>query len=181
MPFFIGILPPLHITNEISSFRQRWSYQEISPPHITIKAQGGLTEEKSWLSKIERVCHDFPAFNLKLGSPATFGSNVLFSNVLSNEIVSLHLLLIDAIKPTLEEQETYFEATDFIPHLTLAKKAGIPANNDFLQMKQDAHENLGGFEPFKVHSVHLFCLNENEVYKPVLELPLRPLHRSVIY
>ncbi|WP_394173887.1 2'-5' RNA ligase family protein [Guptibacillus hwajinpoensis] len=181
MPFFIGILPPLHITNEISSFRKRWSYQEISPPHITIKAQGGLTEEKSWLPKIEKVCHDFPAFDLKLGAPATFGSKVLFSSVLSKEIVSLHLLLVDAIKPTVEEQKTYFEATDFIPHLTLAKQAGIHANNQFGHMKQDADEKLGGFEPFRVHSIHLFCLNENEIYKPVLELPLRPLNKNVIY
>ncbi|MBN8207813.1 2'-5' RNA ligase family protein [Bacillus sp. NTK071] len=181
MPFFIGILPPLLITNEISSFRKRWEYQEISPPHITIKAQGGLTEEKSWLPKIESVCYDFPAFDLKLGAPATFGSTVLFSSVLSKEIITLHLLLVDAIKPTLDEQKNYYEATDFIPHLTIAKGEGIPNDDNFLQMKNDAHEKLVGFEPFKVHSIHLFSLNENEIYKPVLEIPLRPPHKNAIY
>ncbi|TKD71323.1 2'-5' RNA ligase family protein [Pseudalkalibacillus hwajinpoensis] len=181
MPFFIGILPPLLITNEISSFRKRWNYQEISPPHITIKAQGGLTEDKSWLPKIENVCHDFPAFDLKLGAPATFGSTVLFSSVISKEIITLHHLLLDAIKPTLEDQKAYFEATDFIPHLTVAKKDGIPSDENFLQMRNDSNEKLVGFEPFKVHSIHVFSLNDNEVYTPVLEVPLRPFHKNAIH
>ena len=178
MSFFIGILPPLSVTNEIDIFRKKWNYTGNSIPHIKVKAQSGLTDSERWIPKIKAICHTFPAFDLKLGPPAAFGSNILFTSVLSKEVITLHLLLVDAIKPTYDEQKSYFEVTDYIPHLTLAEKSDSLNESEFVEMKRDAFDSLMNFDPFTVQSIHLFSLNNSRSYTPVLELPLRPL-RSV--
>ncbi len=177
MSFFIGILPPLSVTNEINIFRKKWNYTGNSIPHIKVKAQSGLTDSLAWIPKIKTICHTFPAFDLKLGPPAAFGSNILFTSVLSKELITLHLLLVDAIKPTREEQKAYFEVTDYIPHLTLTEKSNILNEAEFVEMKRDAYETLMNFEDFTVHSIHLFSLKHGRSYTPVLELPLRPIRR----
>ncbi|MFK3958930.1 2'-5' RNA ligase family protein [Guptibacillus hwajinpoensis] len=177
MPFFIAVLPPHQIIERIHSFRKKWDYHEPSPPHITVKAQSGLTATDDWVEKIERICRNFPAFELKLGAPATFGSNVLFSSVLSKEIISLHLLLIDAIKPSLQEQKMYYEVTDFIPHLTITQQHDPIDPIQFNKIKLDAEQTLDEFEPFLVQSIHIFSMNASKTYTPVLELPLRPVNK----
>ena len=179
MPFFIAVLPPLQIMDQIQSFRNQWDYTESSPPHITVKASSGLTATEDWVPKIEQICRGFPAFELKLGAPATFGSTVLFNTVLCKEIITLHLLFVDAIKPSLQEQKKHYEVTDFIPHLTIVQKNSQMTDDQFLNIKRDADYILDEFEPFIVPSVHIFSMNKSHTYTPVLELPLRPLKKRI--
>ncbi len=177
MPFFVAVLPPPHVMNQIQSFRQKWGYSEASPPHVTVKAPSGLTATEDWVPKIEQICRGFPAFELKLGAPATFGSTVLFNTVLCKEIITLHLLLVDAIKPSIQEQKKHYEVTDFIPHLTIVQKNSQMTDDQFLNIKRDAEHTLDEYEPFIVPSVHIFSMNMSHTYTPVLELPLRPLKK----
>jgi 2'-5' RNA ligase len=177
MPFFIAVLPPPQVMKQIQSFRQKWDYTETSPPHITVKASSGLTATEDWVPKIEQICRGFPAFELKLGAPATFGTSVLFNTVLCKEIITLHLLFVDAIKPSLQEQKQHYEVTDFIPHLTIVQKNKQMTNDQFFNIKQDAEHTLDEFKPFIVPSVHIFSMNKSHTYTPVLELPLRPFKK----
>ncbi|WP_226657752.1 2'-5' RNA ligase family protein [Pseudalkalibacillus hwajinpoensis] len=179
MPFFIAVLPPPQILNQIQSFRKKWDYTDSSPPHIKVKASSGLTATDDWIPKIEQICRDFPAFEIKLGAPATFGSTVLFNTVLCKEIITLHLLFVDAINPSLQEQKKHYEVTDFIPHLTIAQKTNHMTNDQFKKMKQDADHRLDEFAPFFVPSVHIFSMKSSTTYTPVLELPLRPLNKRL--
>lgn len=177
MPFFVAVLPPPQVINQIQSFRQKWHYNETSPPHIKVKSSSGLTATEDWIPKIEQICRDFPTFEINLGATATFGSNVLFNTVLCKEIISLHLLLVDAIKPSLQDQKKHYEVTDFIPHLTIVQKNFQMTDDQFFNIKQDAEHTLDDYEPFIVPSLHIFSMNLSHTYTPVLELPLRPLNK----
>ncbi len=57
MKYFIGIVPMAEYKSKVSAFRSRWgnnNTDEVVEPHITLKAQGGLTKDLKWLSKVKR-------------------------------------------------------------------------------------------------------------------------------
>lgn len=173
MRYFVGIVPPTSVIKDIDSFQAKWGYKSSSPPHITVKAQSGLASNKRWIAKIEKVCNDFPEFYVKLGAPATFGNEVLFLSVLTKEIITMHLRLVDAISPTVEEQKRYYEVTDFIPHLTLVQRPEVNEDTNFEEMKKEADKLFSSFKPFKVSKLTIFKQENNESYEPFLDLPLR--------
>ena len=71
--YFIGIVPPNDYLVRIEEFQSRWIKQSGVEPHITLKAQGGLTPDKKWIDQIKKVCKDFKPFQLSLGAPKYFG------------------------------------------------------------------------------------------------------------
>lgn len=77
MHFFIGIVPPEDYKEQISVFRNKWAkafrnrwdnngFRDPVEPHITVKAQSGLTEDMNWLEKVRETCSSFPIFQLTL-------------------------------------------------------------------------------------------------------------------
>jgi hypothetical protein len=44
--YFIGIVPPEEYMKRIECFQRRWMNYLGVEPHITLKAQGGLTSDK---------------------------------------------------------------------------------------------------------------------------------------
>lgn len=65
MQYFIGIVPPDEVKSRIIKFQTRWennSLLQVVEPHITVKAQGGLTSDKNWVSTVEKICKDIPSF-----------------------------------------------------------------------------------------------------------------------
>lgn len=124
MQYFIGIIPPDEYKAQIVSFCNRWGsnrLQEIVEPHITVKAQGGLTEDMVWLERIGNACLSVPGFQLSLTEPAMFGTSVVFLGVRSKEIYELHKLLVDTASPSPELIKRYFELDHFHPHLTMGQ------------------------------------------------------------
>lgn len=71
MQYFIGIVPPDEYLERIVSFQKRWSSNglpDVVEPHVTVKAQSGLTLDMAWLEN----------------SPFDFGSNVLGDESIRN-------------------------------------------------------------------------------------------------
>ncbi|BFT72421.1 2'-5' RNA ligase family protein [Paenibacillus sp. P36] len=112
MQYFIGIVPPDDYKEQISSFRNQWAsnrLRDVVEPHITVKAQGGLTEDMRWLENVRLTCSLFQSFKLTLSEPATFGTAVTFLSVETNKIYDLHNRLVESVSPTPDLIKRYLE------------------------------------------------------------------------
>ncbi|WP_246944748.1 2'-5' RNA ligase family protein [Bacillus pinisoli] len=75
MQYFIGIVPSEEYKEKIEEVQLSLKNNllpDIVEPHITIKAQGGLTADKEWLKEVQRICTETSPFNLKIDKPAFF-------------------------------------------------------------------------------------------------------------
>ncbi|WP_369793253.1 2'-5' RNA ligase family protein [Halobacillus sp. BBL2006] len=124
MKYFIGIVPAEDYKIKVIEFQKKWKNHwitDVVEPHITLKAQGGLTADKEWLNKVEEVCHDFKPFQIQLDKPMFFGEEVLYLSANSEELYKLHRDMVREISPSKELVQSYFELDDFVPHMTLGK------------------------------------------------------------
>jgi 2'-5' RNA ligase len=141
MQYFIGIVPPEDYLQRVVTFQKRWTTNrlpEIVEPHITIKAQDGLTEDINWLPKFKEICTSFPQFELSLAAPSSFGQAVVYLGVESNPIFELHRLLVHAVSPSAEEIEKNRELDHYVPHLTLGQTFWGMTPSELTHMKSDA-------------------------------------------
>ena len=88
--YFIGIVPPKEYLERIVHFQSNWIKQSGVEPHITLKAQGGLTPDKKWIGKVQKVCDTFKPFQVSLDKPKFFGDNILYLSVNSSYLHKLH-------------------------------------------------------------------------------------------
>jgi hypothetical protein len=54
MQYFVGVVPPEEYLKRVVAFQKRWTTNrlpEVVEPHMTVKAQDGLTEDMNWLNK----------------------------------------------------------------------------------------------------------------------------------
>jgi hypothetical protein len=63
--YFIGIVPPEEYLKRIENFQRKGINNLGVEPHITLKAQGGLTPDKKWIDKL-KVCKNFKLFQISL-------------------------------------------------------------------------------------------------------------------
>jgi 2'-5' RNA ligase len=66
MYFFIGVTPPEDIRQRIVRFQTAFACNLIAEPHITIKAQSGLTDDRAWLKPVENFLHQQTSFRVAL-------------------------------------------------------------------------------------------------------------------
>lgn len=173
MPYFIAVMPPTDYAGRITEFASRWGYHPDWPPHITIKAQGGLTEDRAWLDAVAKACCSFQPFPVSLAEPAMFGESVLFLQVQSRAIGELHKTLVDTVNPTLEERARYFEDERFLPHLTLGQVEQELTKEQLAEMREYVAVDLTPYATFMVDKLRVFQLDVKGVYQPLLDLPLR--------
>ncbi|KQX51234.1 MULTISPECIES: 2'-5' RNA ligase family protein [unclassified Paenibacillus] len=169
MQYFIGIVPPDEYKEQIAAFRNRWvsnRLKDVVEPHITVKAQGGLTEDTRWLDNVREICTSIKSFRLSMSGPATFGSAVIFLGVESEEIYVLHKLLVDKVSPSPELIDRYFELGRFHPHLTLGQTYWGMNENEIAEMKLAAIHDLAPFPTFQVNYVRIYKEIEQNKYEP---------------
>ena len=174
MQYFIGISPPADYTNQVSQFRKQWPdnwIDEIVEPHITLKAQGGLTPDESWLENVRKACEKTNPFEATVGGTAFFGEEILYLQVESQGLKTLHERLVEVIEPTDEMIAQYFELDQFIPHLTLAKTSYGLSARQLKEMAQHADEELDSYQ-FEVDSIRIYRENGNGVYRKYMGIPL---------
>jgi 2'-5' RNA ligase len=163
--YFIGIVPPGEYVERVERFQRKWIRQSGVEPHITLKAQGGLTPDKKWLGNVKRVCENISPFQVSLGKPKYFGNNILYLSVDSAELHTLHQKIVKEISPSHELIKRYFELDDFVPHLTLGKEhyggnISTPLSKDGLtEMERAAEEELTPYPAFKVDFVRVYELD----------------------
>lgn len=175
MQYFIGIVPPDDYKEKTASFRDRWASNRLRyvvEPHITVKAQSGLTEDMIWLENIKIKCSSFKSFQLTLSEPATFGTAVAFLSVESKEIYDLHKLLVETVSPSAELIERYLELDRYHPHLTLGQTYWGMTETEIKEMKIAARDDLAPFPTFDVNHVRVYREVETNVYVPFEDIPL---------
>ncbi|XXM72476.1 2'-5' RNA ligase family protein [Lysinibacillus sphaericus] len=177
--YFIGIVPPGEYVERVERFQQKWISQSGVEPHITLKAQGGLTPDKKWIENVKRVCGNVRPFQVSLGQPKYFGDNILFLSVESAELHTLHQKIVKEISPSDELIKKYFELDDFVPHLTLGKEQyggniSSPLTKDGLRkMERAAEKELSPYPAFMVDFIRVYELNiVKRRYETFLDIPL---------
>ncbi|MFP3472788.1 2'-5' RNA ligase family protein, partial [Micrococcus sp. SIMBA_144] len=78
-------------------------------PHITLKAQGGLTEDLEWVSRIKKVCSEIEPFRIQLEEAMFFGEEILYLSAQSEDLHKLHEKIVHSVEPSKELIEKYFE------------------------------------------------------------------------
>lgn len=179
MEYFIGIVPTEDYLTKIVQFQSKWVRQLGVEPHITLKAQGGLTPDKKWIDKVQRVCENNKPFQVTLGKPRYFGDNILYLSVNSNELHQLHHKIVQVISPSEELIKQYFELDAFVPHLTLAKEQyggnispGL-SKHELKKVERLADIELSPYPKFEVNFVRVYELNyEKQRYEKYLDITL---------
>jgi 2'-5' RNA ligase len=173
--YFIGIVPPDEYKEQIATFRNRWAsnrLKDVVEPHITVKAQSGLTEDMNWLENVRETCSSVQSFQLSLSEPATFETAVTFLNVESKDIYVLHKRLVDTVAPSPELIKRYLELDRFHPHLTLGQTYWGMKESEIEEMKLAARNALAPFPTFDVTYVRVYKEIEPNKYKPFEDIQL---------
>lgn len=177
--YFIGIVPPKAYNERIEQFQRKWISKSGVEPHITLKAQGGLTPDKEWIENVKRICGNVSPFQVFLGKPKYFGDTILYLSVDSDELHILHQKIVKGISPSDELIKRYFELDDFVPHLTLGKEqygeniSPLLSKDVLNEMERTAIEELTPYPAFKVDFIRVYELNtEKRRYEMFLDIPL---------
>lgn len=171
--YFIGITPPHDYLTKVEHFQRKWINFLGVEPHITLKAQGGLTSDKKWIEKVENVCKRIQPFMLTLSKPHYFGANILYLSVTCDQLFPLHEAIVKAISPPEELIKHYFELDDYVGHLTLGKEQYGISKSALKDMELLAEKELSPYPTFKVKSIRIYELKLNSKrYEPYVDLPL---------
>lgn len=171
--YFIGIVPPQEYLERIELFQRKWLDSLIVEPHITLKAQGGLTPDKKWIEQVEKVCLTIKPFQITLGNPTYFGDNILYLSVDSNYLQHVHQKIVKEISPSAELIKKYFELDDFVGHLTLAKEQYGLSKQDLNDMEELVADELTPYPTFDVTFIRIYELNiEKHQYEKFIDIPL---------
>lgn len=175
MQFFIGIVPLDEYKKKLIDFQHKWKNNRITDvvePHITLKAQGGLTPDEMWLSKVKEVCTNINSFQITLGKPMFFGEDILYLSATSNELCKLHKSIVREISLSNDLIKKYFELAEFVPHMTLGKTNYGLSKKELKEMGKLAEKELSPFPTFEVRFVRVYQEIEPNVYRKYVDIPL---------
>jgi 2'-5' RNA ligase len=179
MKFFIGIVPPIVTKERIYEFQKSFpsnKVPDINEPHITLKAHGGFSEDKSWLAPLMALVGNYPKFQITLEGVDQFDEQVLFLKpAFSPELMELHNKIISIVNPAGVAREEFFEGPNYNPHLTLGETTwGGLTQEDFNEMKRRAEFELYNIPAFYVSSVRVYQKEKSgDLYSKLLDIPLK--------
>lgn len=168
--YFIGIVPPVECRKRIRHFRERWhsARHVVTEPHITVKAQGGLTEDLAW---VRHVCSAIDPFAVTLEEPRGFGETVVYLNVYAPGLMTVHKRLVETMSLSVETLQHYFEGDLYVPHLTLGQSAWGMTQGELREMYRQARVELASLGTFTAFGLQIFRGLEPGGYVPTLYVP----------
>lgn len=174
MPYFIGVVPPVEDQRRIQHFRERWraARHGTTEPHVTVKAQGGLTEDLRWLVAVREVCSTTDPIPVETQGPAVFGASVVYLRVSSVGLRNFHHRLVEAVSPSFETLQQYFEGDLYVPHLTLGQSAWGLTDTELREMYENALSERLMVGPFLCSQVRIFRGQQPGGYEPYVDIPL---------
>lgn len=175
MQYFIGIVPPESYKEKVTKFREGWSnhwINKVVEPHITLKAQGGLTPDEKWITKIKQVCSAVEPFQITVGKPEFFFDSIVYLSIESKELFTLHKKLVQNISPSPESIKQYFELEDFVPHMSIGKTYYGMTTEELQDMARLAEEELQPYPSFNVDFIRVYREVEPHVYVKYFDVPL---------
>ncbi len=176
MQFFIGITPPEEIQEKIISFQRSFVNNGLPncvEPHVTVKSQGGLTDDRAWLSRVEEAAKNIKPFQISFEGAGSFGEDVIFLKPAEpQEIVALHKALFNAVVPFEDPTNKYFENDRYYPHMTLGGlKWGFNKKAAY-EMKEKAQQEFGNLPAFEINSIRIYQENTENKWNKMLDIPL---------
>ncbi len=174
MQYFIGIVPPKEIQDRIVDFQKKFFDKKVVEPHITIKAQSGLTEDEAWLENAKDYLLRQTSFKVELKGLSSFDGNVLFFQVISNEIEKIHNDLVEIVNPSKELREKYFENGKYTPHLTLAETRWGISKDNLISMKLKAEQELNNLPSFNIDFARVYVKSKHDgQYEKMIDIYFR--------
>ena len=171
--YFIGIVPPEDIYQTVLNIQNQFGDNRLEP-HITLRPPVTVIDETSWINTIEIVCSAFSPIQISLPATGNFGNRVLFIDVKSKTLASLHDSITEAIKPFEQAESKQQESRSFNPHLTLGRAWCGFTRQDFASMKILATEYLSK-EPiaFEAGFVRVYHKPSSQgKYQTLVDIPL---------
>ncbi|WP_019414891.1 2'-5' RNA ligase family protein [Paenisporosarcina sp. TG20] len=176
MHYFIGIVPTDEYKERITNFQKKWANNritEVVEPHITLKAQGGLTLDKEWIRIVESICKNFNSFSVTVSKPMFFGDDILYLSAFSEDLNMLHKNIVQGIYLSEDLIKKYFELDEFTPHITLGKTVYGLSKNELKDMAKLAEEELSPYPTIEVNFIRIYQETEPGIYKIYLDIPLK--------
>jgi 2'-5' RNA ligase len=175
--YLIGIVPTEGYLQRVSEFQRRWPANRlvhIVEPHVTIKAQAGLTEDLGWLQQVQAVCTATRPFELAFGEPGWFGEQVLFLSVQSEMFYPLHHALVERVNPSEELRKRYYEGDEFHAHLTLGIAGQGVTVMELQEMERLANVELLPAPRFQVEFLRVYQYDGSPEggYRKMMDIPL---------
>ncbi|MBN9654055.1 2'-5' RNA ligase family protein [Halobacillus sp. GSS1] len=175
MHHFIGLVPPEDFKEKVILFQKEWAgtmITKVVEPHITLKAQGGLSSDRKWLDQVRETCLGTNPFRVELGAPAFFGEDVLYLSVHSAELYGLHKKIVQIAAPSKHQIDAYFELDHFVPHLTLAKTSHGLSKQELVDMAATAEREFHPFPSFEVDQVRVYEESRSHTYTKLEDMVL---------
>ena len=135
MEYFMGLVPPQVILNEIAGIQRRYG-DNRAEPHITVKAQGGPAPDEIWLAEVEKAARTFEPFLVELIQNGSFRNEIVFFSVESPQLIRLHREIVQRINPSQELLNQYFEKDLYVPHLTIGQASHGYSPEDLNAMRK---------------------------------------------
>lgn len=177
MRYLIGVVPPEEIMEKITNFQKSFPMNRVPffiEPHITVKAQGGLTEDLAWLGGVESAIAEFSPLTIRFDGIGQFGQNVLFRRVVSDNIAALRDVLISVVNPNPEEREKYFEDVSYEPHLTLGQIELGMTVEEIARMKPLAEREFSSPEDFTTGFLRIYSQEQpGQSYKKFSDIKFK--------
>lgn len=177
MIYLITIVPPPDYSAKIEAFQRTLKGNKLPdfvPPHVTVKARDGLTDDKLWLDSIKTAVSAVKEFSVKVNGPAFFGDKVLYLSITAPEIKHIHQTILDIVQPDPSLQEQYYEGDKFTPHITLADAFYENTPEELQALSQEVEKHLAPYPTFITSFLRVFEKESDLVpYHALGDLPLR--------
>lgn len=164
---FIGIVPPVDIYNAVSDIQDDFLADKGVEPHITVKAQSGLTSDELWIDDLNHVLQTVNSFEVSVRGTAYFGNEVLYIDVYSENLISLHNKIYGVIQPSLNDKKKYFESDYYVPHITVGKTSYLSKSSNEKLSLNELHQmeeivDIKSYETkFKVDHLWIYKYQDN--------------------
>ncbi|WP_342647870.1 2'-5' RNA ligase family protein [Mucilaginibacter sp. CSA2-8R] len=170
MKFFVGVVPPPGIYEQLQHIQTQFGDNRLEP-HVTIRPPVTVLHLAPWVQAIEDICATVEPFGIQLPGTGFFGDRVLFVSVQSPGLTQLHNLFIPALQ-IFEKEEISKNEAAFHPHLTLGRKWCGFTTDDFAAMKLLVDEYLqASFVWFTVTQIRIYYKPDNhgrfETYRDI--------------
>lgn len=129
--YFIALLPPQAIQDEVTSYKQHFAerYQSShalkSPPHVTLQAPFKWHEDNQQVleESLKTFADRFPPIPMILSGFDAFPPRVIYVNVIKTpELLSVQSELAAYLGSTLGIYDERSQGRPFSPHMTIAHK-----------------------------------------------------------
>jgi len=167
------ITPPQDQIERIRTLQVECGVSTDVVPHVTVKAQPGLTDRSRWVQPLRERLRRHRPFALRFIGVGQFGEEIVYLGVGGNGIRRLHNTILDVLDRLGVEERFEYDGESYEPHLTLAASfAGADATALREIGLRARRLNVPSFEVGAIIELHR--PGRGELYQPLEQFALAP-------